>query len=240
MPGQITIETTQNVNLQYEIAPLGERIVANIIDGLIRIAVFIVALIFLNVLSPGFEFGAVAIVTIILFAVPFVFYHLLFEIFNNGQSPGKRIFDLRVVSIRGEMVSIGAYLLRWLFRIVDFHIFSGLVALIAVASSDKGQRVGDMVAGTTVIKESRRVVFRQLAFDEVRAEYVPTYPQATKLQPVHIELIKETLNDLALENSEGHVKLLADKTAGMLGLTYEEHPRKFLRTIVNDYSGVAR
>jgi uncharacterized RDD family membrane protein YckC len=241
MSGQITIQTTQNVDLQYQVAPLGERIVAYIIDGLIRIAAFIACVIFIGLVAPNFlsdKIGVVMTVIIVILALPLVFYHLLFEIFNNGQTPGKRIFDLQVVSIRGEMVSIGAYVLRWLFRIVDFHIFSGLVAVIAVAASDKGQRIGDMVAGTTVIKQSKRIAFRQLAFDEVRPEYVPTYPQATQLQPAHIELIKETLDNLTLQNSEEHVNLLAEKTATMLGVTYDEHPRKFLRTIVSDYSGV--
>ncbi len=240
MSGQITIETTQNVDLQYQVAPLGERIVAYIVDSLIRIAIFIAGAIFLGIIAPNFltdGIGVLLTIMIVIVALPLVFYHLFFEIFNNGQTPGKRIFELQVVSIRGEMVSIGAYFLRWLFRIVDFHIFSGLVAVIAVASSEKGQRVGDMVAGTTVIKLSRRVGFRQLAFDEVREEYIPTYPQATQLKPTHIELIKETLDNLALENSEDHVRLLAEKTASMLGITYEEHPRKFLRTIVSDYSG---
>jgi hypothetical protein len=196
-------------------------------------------MILLGVIAPNSlinGFGALAIIMTVLFAIPFLGYHLLFEVFNNGQSPGKRIFDLRVVSLRGDMVSIGAYMLRWLFRIVDFHILSGLVAVIAVAASDKGQRVGDMVAGTTVIKESKRIAFRQLAFDEVRNEHIPLYPQATELQPAHIELIKETLGNLSLENSDIHVRLLADKTAAILGVTYEDHPRKFLRTVVNDYS----
>jgi uncharacterized RDD family membrane protein YckC len=243
MAGQITIETTQNVTLHYQVAPLGERIVAYIIDGLIRIALLIAFVILLGIIVPNFlvdGMGVAGTVMIFVFLIPFLFYHLLFEIFNHGQSPGKRIFDLRVVSLKGEMVSIGAYLLRWLFRIVDFHIFSGLIAVIAVAASDKGQRLGDMVAGTTVIKESRQLSFGQLAFDEVREDYIPTYPQAASLQPAHIELIKETLNNLALENSEEHVRMLADKTAQMLEIAYAEHPRKFLRTIVNDYNGASR
>lgn len=97
-----------------------------------------------------------------------------------------------------------------------------------------------MVAGTTVIKDSRQIALRQLAFDHVAPEYVATYPQAVDLQPAHIELIKETLSDLSLENSDAHVQLLAEKTAKMLSVTFDEHPRKFLRTVVNDYSGASR
>lgn len=243
MAGQITISTTQNVDLQYQIAPLGERIVAYIIDSLIRIAVFIALIVMVGIFSPNFfddGIGVVMTIFLIMGAIPLLFYHLLFEVFNNGQSPGKRIFDLRVVSVRGDLVSFGSYFLRWLFRLVDFHIFSGLVAVIAVAASDKGQRVGDMVAGTTVIKQGTRVAFRQLAFDEVRKEYIPIYPQASQLQPAHVELIKETLNNLSLEQADDHVNLLAEKTANMLGIQFEEHPRKFLHTIVMDYSGTQR
>jgi uncharacterized RDD family membrane protein YckC len=243
MPEQISVETTQNVDLQFEVASLGDRILAYLIDGLIKGALIFVLILVFSIIAPGLFSSPQMpvifyIVLSLLIVIPFAFYHLLFEIFNHGQSPGKRVFQLRVVSINGAPVSIGAYLLRWVFRIVDFHIFSGLVAVIAVASGKKGQRVGDMVAGTTVIKEVQRVTLSQLAYQKVQPDYVPVYPQAVQLNAQHIELIRETLNNLALNNVDAHVRLLADKTAGMLNITYSEHPRKFLRTIVQDYSRV--
>ncbi len=238
MSGQITVETTQNVDLQFQLAPLGERILATLIDGFIRVALIIVAVFVFGALmdSPNTSKSSI-VVMLIVFAIPVVGYHLWFEIFNNGQSPGKKAFDLRVVSLKGTSVSIGAYILRWLFRLVDFQIFSGLVALIAVASSRKGQRIGDMVAGTTVIKESRQVRFRQLAYDESPREYIPTYPNARDLRPAHIELIKELLNNFDLESGDVLVARLADKTAKMLDVHSDEHPRKFLRTVLQDYYG---
>jgi uncharacterized RDD family membrane protein YckC len=177
---------------------------------------------------------------VILALLPVLSYHLLFEIFNNGQSPGKRMFNLRVVALHGESVSIGQYVLRWLFRLVDFQLFSGLIALIAVAASDKSQRIGDMVAGTTVIKEQHIIQFHQLAYSETKPTYIPIYPESSQLAPAHIELIKETLNNFQLAAADDHVLLLADKTAKMLGVQYSEHPRKILRTVVDDYSGASR
>jgi len=242
MSGNITVETTQNVDLELSLAPLGERILACLIDGIIRGAIVIALMLLAGAIMPNMMIGSnpVMVAIIILVMLPFISYHLLFEIFNNGQSPGKRLFGLRVVSLSGNSVSIGAYVLRWLFRLVDFQLFSGLIALIAVAASEKGQRLGDMVAGTTVIKERQRIGFHRLAYDETKPAYVPTYTQAAQLTPAHVELIKETLDNFQLAGSDVHVALLADKTAGILGVTYTEHPRKFLRTVVNDYSGVSR
>lgn len=240
MPEGLTINTAQNVKLQFQIAPLGDRIVASLIDLLIRGALMFVIVAIGGLFAPDSPGQFWKILFIISILVPFVLYHFLFEVFNNGQSPGKRAFDLRVVSLTGENVSVGAYLLRWLFRIVDFQIFTGLVALIAVAASKKGQRIGDMVAGTTVIKETTAVRFRQLAYDESPDIYQPVYPQARSLKPAHIELIKETLNNPGLENSDQLVVLLAQKTASMLGVQYDEHPRKFLRTVLNDYYRTSR
>jgi uncharacterized RDD family membrane protein YckC len=241
MSGNVTVETTQNVDLELPLAPLGERILACLIDGFIRGVILIIMIFVIGWFVDMSTFNqSLFVVLMILALLPVLAYHLLFEIFNNGQSPGKRVFHLRVVSLQGDSVSIGAYVLRWLFRLVDFQLFSGLIALIAVAASEKSQRVGDMVAGTTVIKEQHQIQFHQLAYDEQKPAYIPVYPQASQLEPVHIELIKETLNNFQLTRAENHVTLLAEKTAIMMGVMYQEHPRKFLRTVVNDYSGASR
>src|SRR4029077_19753394 len=89
---------------------------------------------------------------IVVLVIPFALYNLLFEIFMNGQSPGKRAMDIKVLRLDGTPATVGDYIMRWLFALVDVHLFSGLIAVLCIAIGGKGQRLGDMVAGTTVVK----------------------------------------------------------------------------------------
>ena len=70
----------------------------------------------------------------------------------NGQSVGKRILKIKVISLDGSQPSIGQYFIRWLFRLVDFALTAQVGGLICVAVSKNKQRIGDIVAGTTLIK----------------------------------------------------------------------------------------
>ena len=241
MSQEFRIQTTQNVDLGYEVASLGDRILAYLLDALIQYAYIIAIVIimsFLNAASDGLSTSFT--VLFIVLALPFIFYHFLFELLNNGQSPGKRSFNMRVVRTDGEMTTMGSLLLRWLFRLVDIQLFSGLVAIIVIAASGKGQRVGDIVAGTTVIKERKAHSIRHLAYEEPKEEYIPTYPQVRKLNSQQIEVIRETLNNLEIDHIHDHVRLLSDKIAGIMGVDFEEHPRKFLRTVVKDFTHYLR
>lgn len=233
MADQVQISTSQNVDLGFEIAPLGDRILAYIIDSVIRSIYVFLVFILIGLLG---ESSDQLIVLIILLILPAVFYHLLFEIFNDGQSPGKRAFGLRVAAIDGGMVSTGSYILRFLLRIVDFNIMSGIVALIAVAASKKGQRIGDMVAGTTVIKMQSQYRLRQLIYQDLEEEYEPTYFGLERLKSSDIALIKEVLDNRGIENSEKYVLALAEKVAGILEIDEYPNPRRFLRTVVKDFN----
>jgi len=92
----ISIRTAQNVSISYEAASVGERIVAFLIDSIIRILLYMGILSFFE--SIGIELSTT---TIILIGLPFIMYHLLFEIFYNGQSLGKQALNLKVVRVNG-------------------------------------------------------------------------------------------------------------------------------------------
>src|SRR5690606_25788624 len=105
----VSVRTTQNVVIDYPVASLGDRILAYFIDVLIMVAYII--LIFLVI---GFgEIGSIAII-ISLISIPLFLYHLLFEIFMNGQSPAKRQMNIKVVRLDGTPPTIGNYIIRWL------------------------------------------------------------------------------------------------------------------------------
>lgn len=146
----IRIHTTQNVTLEYEVASIGSRIVATILDNLIFVAwAFAVGGLVTWLLGRHSEVAAWTMGVLI--GLPFVFYHLACEVLFNGQSLGKKAQHLRVMRLDGTAPRLGDYFLRWLLRLVDFGFGSGLVAVITIALNGKGQRLGDLAAGTTVI-----------------------------------------------------------------------------------------
>src|SRR5687767_1400562 len=144
----IRVRTTQNVFIEYPLASIGDRVLAYLVDLAFltsySIAVM-VSLLALEIEEDGWYLW------LFLLTLPWLFYSLLFEIFMNGQTPGKKFLKIQVVKLDGTPPSIGAYLLRWLFAVVDL-LFYGVVAIVVIASGGKGQRLGDVVAGTSVVK----------------------------------------------------------------------------------------
>lgn len=233
MAEQFHIETTQNVNLNIEAASIGDRILSYLIDGFIQYGYLIFVLVLFDAMNLD---GDRFIWFVIIALLPFVFYHLLFEIYHNGQTPGKKIISLQVAKLDGSAVSIRSYLLRWLFRLIDIQLLSGLVAIIAIATSEKSQRLGDMVAGTTVVKKRSNQSLRSTVFEDFKEDYQPVFLQAKMLKPNEVDIIKEVLEHAKQENSEIHAHALADKLKTHLQIDVEMPSRLFLRTLLKDYS----
>lgn len=234
----IRITTSQNIDIDYEIAGLGERMLAWLIDAAIFFVVFI-AVAIISSLSGGNFRNTNVIVTVVIYAVLYVFYDLLCEIFMNGQSVGKRTMKIKVISLDGGQASIGQYLLRWVFRIVDFTLSSGACALISVAVSAKSQRVGDMVAGTTLIRTVARTQFDALAFVPHQQEYVPVFNEVSQLTDKDIVLIHEVLNSYIKSGNTVILYNTAMKLKQLLNITTPMDDMQFLQTIVRDYNHIA-
>src|ERR1019366_6403845 len=114
---QINIVTAQNVTLKIELANIGDRFLAAIIDVLIKVGLITLFTIGTLIIgrSTGSNFGLGLLVIIVM-----VFYSLVFEGLMKGQTPGKRAMKIRVSQLDGRQLSFGSILLRWLFRIIDF------------------------------------------------------------------------------------------------------------------------
>jgi len=239
----IRITTTQNIDIDYEVAGLGERIVAYIID----LAMFVVVIIatFIFIATIGGMQGRGGYITngliLIIYAVLFVFYDLICELAMNGQSVGKKIMKIKVISLDGGRPRLGQYLLRWLFRIIDF--FPGtlnLCGLICVAVSDKSQRVGDMVAGTTLIRTVSRTKMQNIAFKPAEDNYQPVFPEAAQLTEQDVELINEVINNYIKSGNSMLVYNMAQRIKDLLNITppTEMNNMLFLQTIIKDYSHI--
>ncbi|MCC8359232.1 RDD family protein [Salinimicrobium sediminilitoris] len=231
------IETAQNISITQNVAGVGERILAYLIDGLIMLAYIIVATMLMGGLdaSQGQEWLFVSVVIL-----PLLLYFLLWESLWNGQSPGKAALDLRVVKLDGSKPAFSNYLVRWLLRIVDITLTSGSVAVVTILMNGKGQRLGDLAAGTTVISERVRTGLDRTLLVNVPEDYRPVYPQVTTLSDRDVQEIKDIYKN-SLHNSNYRViAKLANRVSELLQVTPEEKPVQFLKTVLKDYSFYTR
>jgi len=145
----IEVNTTQNVTIEYELAPARDRIIAFLVDFIIIIALLLlVGFIMVSVSWYGME---EYLYFLVLFPI-FFFYSLVSEIAMNGQSLGKKLMGLRIISTEGKEPGMMDYFTRWVFRCIDIYFSFGSIAAVLVNSTNLGQRIGDMVGNTAVIK----------------------------------------------------------------------------------------
>ncbi|WP_158825262.1 RDD family protein [Mucilaginibacter lacusdianchii] len=238
----ITITTSQNIDIDYEVAGLGERILAYLIDGGIFMALYFLGVIIAVATASVAASSIGYIIAIAVYFGLYVFYDLVCEIFMNGQSLGKRVMKIKVVSLDGGQPTIGQYLLRWLFRIVDVTITSGVCALITVAVSDKSQRVGDMVAGTTLIKTNPRTKMDSIAFMPAgQTDYEPVYKEVTQLNDKEVALIHEVIHTYMQTGNTAVVYNMAARIKEHLNVQAMERmdDLQFLQTVVKDYNYIS-
>lgn len=151
--------------------------------------------------------------------LPVLFYSFLCEMFNYGQSLGKRLMNIRVVKADGSVPSISSYLLRWLLFPIDGPITGGLGLLVALLTKNS-QRMGDLAAGTMVIKEKnyRKIHVSLDEFDYLTQNYQPTYPQAADLSLEQINVITRTLQS-GKKDRIRYIAQLTKKVQELLSVT---------------------
>lgn len=229
----IKIETTQNIELEYDLASVGERLLGYLVDLLVIIAYCIVVLILLS--STGLINRGQWM--ILIFYIPVYFYDLVSEISLNGQSVGKRVMNIKVISLDGAQPTLGQYLIRWVFRLVDFPLTGYLGGLFSVVVTDRRQRIGDIVAGTTLIKTLPRTNIHQTIYTPVeQLNYKVLFPEVVNLSDTDMQLIKEVVINV---NNSGNLWLAhqaADKIKQTLGIQTALEPSTLLRALLSDYN----
>jgi uncharacterized RDD family membrane protein YckC len=237
--GTVAITTTQNVDIEYEIANIGDRILAMIIDYLI-LSGYYLAMGLLSYFLTKAEITPGMAYFIIIFAVPVFLYDLICEIFLNGQSFGKRIKGIKVIKLDGSQPSIGDYVIRWLFRLIDVSILFGAIGMITIAINGKGQRLGDIAAGTTVVRIKKSAGFKDTIFTQIEENYKPRFPEAARLDGETAGVIKEVLNSEKSIKDKKIYNTLTKKTKKAvekkLGISSNLYSVKFLTIILKDYN----
>ena len=227
-----TIITGQYVQINQTSASVGERIIARLIDMVIIILYLFATISFFNKVPSLVLYQVSYLLFIIL---PAVCYSLLFEVFNHGQSIGKMIMNIRVVMADGSSPTFGAYLLRWLLYLIDFTITGGL-GLIFILMTKKSQRIGDLAAGTMVIKlnDYRKINVSLDEYSHLEANYHPVFPQAGDLSLEQINVIEKALSVNGKERYN-YISQLSGKIKELLGINTQLSDEKFLETLVKDY-----
>lgn len=237
---KIQIETTQNVTIEYELASIGDRVIAQLLDFLI-IAGYLVALFLLMYLISS-DSGTLGIAVWIILYLPVFFYDLLLETSFNGQTFGKRIRKIKVIKIDGSQPTFISFFLRWILKPVDVFITYGSVGIITILINGKGQRLGDLAANSTVIKMKNEGSLSQTIFTTVSEDYKPEFPQVSSLTDREIELVKEALeHNTRLTDLNKYDQILEKVKAAVerkTGISSTLTTRAFLRTILKDYNSI--
>lgn len=232
----ISINTSQNVAIEQPVASVGERVAAGMLDYLFFIGYLFLVMIIMNALPSKNN----PILWFIL-SLPLLLYHLIAEITMNGQSWGKKIFKIKVIKIDGSEPGFFDYFTRWIFRIVDMLIIFGGVGIFTIIINGRGQRLGDLAAGTTVIRLKKEELDNTI-FTEISPDYQINFPEVRKLSPDDIYTVKEVLDFLKREMYSQKSGLLAIKTKKAvetkMGIESNMVPSKFLDLIIKDYNKI--
>ncbi|MEZ4829659.1 MAG: RDD family protein [Bacteroidia bacterium] len=241
----IIIPTTQNIELEYPVAQLGDRIVSGLIDIGIVIAYIYVWSYLLRLYNYHSDWkdyfsDSMTIISVL----PAVTYSLWCEYIFEGQTAGKKIMKMRTIRTDGAPATLSAYILRWMLRILDVWISTGIVlipgivGLVTISANKKGQRLGDILAGTSVIKLQLVTAFGDTIFVDTAEDYQVVFPEIQHLSDRDISILKEVF-DLGIKNfNPDLLEKLAIKVKEVTNITTRMTDKDFLETILRDYNHV--
>jgi len=208
----LVIETPERVPLPFALASIGNRFIACAIDHAIQIGTLIVVGIFFMIISNASSLGSrlmsapkwVIAILVVVQAIIFDGYFAVFEWAWRGQTPGKRWLKLRVIREDGRPISFFEAMVRNLLRVVDFLVppfYS--IGLISVFATARDQRVGDLVAGTVVVREREA---EAPAFAEVFASPVSDAALRRSAEPVPFIANIDSLTEQEIIVVEGFLR----------------------------------
>lgn len=248
---KLTIDTPEQVHLEFALADIGSRFMAMFGDTVIQVVLFLVLVIIYEmagVASPFDQFSGLRLwVTAALIFAAFVIYWGYFAAFEalwNGQTPGKRWAGIRVIKETGRPITPFEAIARNLMRAVDGFPGIYAVGLITMLLNQRNRRLGDFVAGTIIVHD-RKGEESQLFFNTAeKTEHNPYH--AERLTSQEIALIETFLArrldippDVRRQNGIRIANLIATK----LGIDPSARPadnENFLELVVRQFRNTAR
>ncbi len=258
----IRISTNFNIDLGFEAAPFHRRLFAWFFDLLVLAGYCFIVYKILDVFDGGSSFSSETwTVVLMLLIIPFALYHLICEIILKGQSVGKRIMGLRVVNEDGGRPSVGQFIIRWFIRTSDYMIlliaiyapvgFGGdasvfwqiaaafclLIAnIILVNTSKKGQRLGDILAHTLLIRTAQKAAIEDTIFLDVQDNYTPRFPQVMQLSDRDINALKGILDASKKSGDYNLADRASEKVKSHLHIESQLSAYDFLEILLKDYN----
>ncbi len=262
---KLQIKTAQNVNINFTMANVGQRMLAFATDNIIKFAylylivnVFDFKLIEQDFVGDGWTIKAISV----LILVPVTFYSLYSEILMDGQTIGKKLLKIKVINIDGFKPSSTDHLIRWFLRVIDFNFFSlvfvyidslglrneevllvlifligKLVGFLLILFTNKNQRFGDIMANTVVVYLKDDTKFSETILENIRENYQPTYPAVIKLSDNDARIIKDTFKTAKKFNDYKTLIKLCSKIQEVTGITSRGNSDKeFIDTVLKDYN----
>jgi uncharacterized RDD family membrane protein YckC len=242
---QVKLDTGFYIEVDFAITPFHKRFFAWAMDILIMIAWFYIGS---RLMGTALRHAWVTV----LFGLPPFLYHLLCEIFLNGQSVGKKAMGIKVIAADGGHPSISQYLIRWLFRMVDFPVwilpaitygslpwwcsiflFGGLACLLLTPHT---QRLGDLAAGTIIIDTRNRTSWEDTVFTELEGGYQPLYPQVMRLSDKDINTLKSIIDTVRKKSDYDLSTRIAERIRSRLEIESDQDSFDFLVTLLKDYN----
>ena len=232
----LQVNTTQNVNVNYTIVSIGERIVAFFIDLFLLYLYAVVVNLIGDAIGYMYEDRWTQRGLVALIFLPAMFYSLWMHLIFNGRTVGKMLMKMRVVRVDGSPVSWSSYFIRWMMRLVDIWLFLGSIGLLTILFSEKRQRLGDAAAGTVVISTKHKTKVSHIILEEVTDNYVPRFTNVTLLTDKDVRLIKETFYIAKTSNDFKTLKALRDKVDSILQTKSELYDKEYLEIVLKDYN----
>lgn len=232
----LEILTTQNVNLNYKVVSVGERILAFLID----IFLFFVYLYLVELATDAMGLAFSDHWTIFglqqFLLLPVMFYSLYMHLLFDGRTVGKILMKTKVVKLDGTPAQWSDYMIRWMLRLVDIWIFLGSIGLLTIIFSDKSQRIGDHAAGTVVISTKHKVTISHTILEDISEDYIPKFLNVTKLTDKDVRLIKDTYQIALQSNDYKTLNMLRKKVETILETSSDLYDKQYVDTVLRDYN----
>jgi uncharacterized RDD family membrane protein YckC len=257
--GIIQIGTAFNIDLEFEIAEFHKRLLAYIIDfGLLLI--FLLSMKYVMYNEFLFNWDESVGMDILIISLPMLLYSLLTELWFNGQTLGKKIMAIRVISLEGGEPTFGQFILRWVTRFFEWPFFFGYIAfstanllvyifitgmlgiavVIIVSVTNKNQRLGDMIAGTVVVNTKSALTVADTVFMQINTtDYKVMFPQVMRLSDRDINTIKGVLIQASKRNNYDMCNRVSMKIKEVLQIQSDMHVDQFLEKLLADYNYLA-
>lgn len=217
MERTIDVATGESVAFSYELAGLGSRFLAVFIDLTIQVTVLIGTLLIFAWIGSAFPQGKTTaaspqiqkimdaiVMGVFIFALFMLFfgYFILFEWLGQGRTPGKRLLGIRVVRDGGFPVDLISSIIRNVVRILEAALGFYAVSAISALLSPQNRRLGDLAAGTIVVRDERYERARALSFADRRED-----PVVRDVGPRERELIRQYAERRTALNTESRLSL---------------------------------